>query len=55
MSHAIPFPQELPEGYEWLENEIAFDPDRHLALEFPNSRLKLEDLGYKQENFERKA
>ena len=49
MSHAIPFPQELPIGFEWLKDEVAFNPARHLALEFPNSRLKLEELGYKQE------
>ena len=55
MSHAIPFPQELPIGFEWLKDEVAFNPARHLALEFPNSRLKLEELGYKQEDFENKA
>ena len=55
MSHAIPFPLELPEGYQWLKDEVAFDPARHLALEFPNSMLKLDDLGYKQEDFVNKA
>ena len=34
MSIAIPFPEELPEGYQWLGEETPFDPAKHLALIF---------------------
>ncbi len=43
---ALPFPQERPRGYEWLDNEPTFDPDRHLALTEPDDIVTLADLGY---------
>ncbi|WP_419553570.1 hypothetical protein [Candidatus Poriferisodalis sp.] len=46
MGIAIPFPETLPRGYEWLDDEPAFDPDRHLQLETPAEVLMLADLGY---------
>ena len=36
MSIAVPFPEELPEGYQWLSDEPPFDPERHLSLESPS-------------------
>ena len=47
MGEAIPFPQSQPRGYEWLEGEPAFDPERHLQLEEPAEVLMLADLGYR--------
>ena len=35
MSIAIPFPEELPEGYQWLDEEPPFDPAKHLSLAPP--------------------
>lgn len=46
MTLAIPFPDTLPPGYDWLPNEPVFDPARHLAIEAPTSILTLSDLGY---------
>ena len=37
MNVAVPFPEERPVGYEWLPDEVPFDPDKHLALEPPAS------------------
>ena len=55
MSIAIPFPEELPEGYQWLEKEPPFDPVKHLSLESPRQMLSLEDLGYAKEEIRNKA
>ncbi|MEM7281743.1 MAG: hypothetical protein AAF438_08965 [Pseudomonadota bacterium] len=41
-----PFPKTLPEGYKYLEESVAFDPKRHLALSLPKEKLTLSDLGY---------
>ena len=49
MSTAVPFPSELPPGYEWLDDEPAFDPASHLALEWPTSVITLAELGYTAE------
>ena len=49
MSIAVPFPEELPEGYQWLSDETPFDLERHLTLESPSQTLSLEDLGYSSE------
>ena len=49
MSIAIPFPEELPEGYQWLDEEPPFVPAKHLSLESPRQMLSLEDLGYAKE------
>ena len=46
MTSAVPFPNELPPGYAWLDDEPAFDPGIHLALERPASVITLADLGY---------
>ena len=48
MTQAVPFPDELPAGFDWLDDEVAFDPERHLALEEPTEILTLADLGYRQ-------
>ena len=55
MSIAVPFPEELPEGYQWLSDEPPFDPERHLSLESPSQTLSLEDLGYSPEEIQDKA
>ena len=55
MSIAIPFPEELPEGYQWLGEEPPFDPVKHLSLESPKQMLSLEDLGYAPDETRHKA
>ena len=55
MSIAVPFPEELPGGYQWLSDEPPFDPERHLSLESPSQTLSLEDLGYSPEEIQGKA
>ena len=55
MSIAVPFPEALPEGYQWLGDEPPFDPGRHLSLESPSQTLSLEDLGYSPEEIQGKA
>ena len=55
MSIAVPFPEALPEGYQWLGGEPPFDPERHLSLESPSQTLSLEDLGYSREEIQDKA
>lgn len=46
MAIAVPFPSAQPPGYVWLDDEPAFDPDLHLALEEPDEVFTLADLGY---------
>lgn len=46
LNDAMPFPRALPEGYSYLDEPVAFDPDKHLALEPPVQTLRLQDLGY---------
>ncbi len=55
MTIAVPFPEKLPEGYQWLGDEPPFDPGRHLSLESPSQTLSLEDLGYSREEIQDKA
>jgi len=55
MSVAVPFPNSLPNGYEWFDDEPAFDPARHLQLEAPTETLSLEDLGYTADEIASKA
>lgn len=55
MGVAVPFPREQPAGYEWLETEPKFDPNRHLQLEVPAEIVMLTDLGYSTEEIELKA
>ena len=52
---AIPFPQQLPSGFQWFEDEPAFDPAVHLALEMPESVTHLQEFGYSDEEVSRKA
>ncbi|MGI9645290.1 MAG: hypothetical protein ACR2O6_08285 [Ilumatobacteraceae bacterium] len=52
---AVPFPAELPPGYQWLDDEPAFDPDHHLALEDPDRIVTLSDLGYTEAEIAGKA
>ena len=42
----IPFPVSIPEAYPRIENEIHFDPAKHLALEKPTFAVTLEEFGY---------
>ncbi len=42
----LPFPEDRPPGYEWFDDEPAFDPDRHLDLRPPTEVVLLADLGY---------
>ena len=55
MGIAVPFPDTQPSGYEWLEDEPAFDPDRHLQLETPAEIVLLTDLGYTEAEIAGKA
>jgi len=34
------FPTHLPAGYECFADETTYDPDQHLALEWPEQSLK---------------
>ena len=55
MTVAVSFPDSLPRGYEWFENEPVFDPDLHLQLEQPTDIVMLEDLGYSADEIATKA
>lgn len=44
-----PFPRDLPEGYQLLPDETLYDPDLHLALEYPERVWSLEEFGYSAE------
>ena len=55
MGIAVPFPATQPRGYEWLDGEPPFDPDRHLQLETPDQVLMLTDLGYDDAEIATKA
>jgi len=55
MATAVPFPTELPTGYEWFDDEPVFDPERHLALEEPAQITMLTDLGYTDDDIAGKA
>lgn len=55
MSLAVAFPDKLPPGYEWLDDEPRFDPQRHLQLEAPAEVVMLTDLGYTEDQIEGKA
>ena len=46
---AVPFPKQLPPGFEWLQDEPEFDAAAHLQLELPASHVTLADLGYSDE------
>ncbi|MCY3616509.1 MAG: hypothetical protein F4Z00_08350 [Acidimicrobiaceae bacterium] len=55
MGMAVPFPETLPAGYEWFDDEPVFDPDRHLQLEEPHQVVMLADLGYGNDEISTKA
>lgn len=55
MSFAVPFPSVQPAGYTWLDDEPAFEADRHLQLEEPESVTTLSELGYSAEEIATKA
>ncbi|MFK8024500.1 MAG: hypothetical protein AB8G26_11120 [Ilumatobacter sp.] len=42
---AVPFPDELPPGYAWFDDEPAFDPHRQFQLDVPDRVVTLADLG----------
>ena len=52
---AIPFPEEIPPGFEWFEDEPVFDPSKHLALEKPDTIRHLQEFGYSDDVISRKA
>jgi hypothetical protein len=43
---AVPFPEDQPPGYGWLDDEPAFDPARHVQIEPPAGVIMLSELGY---------
>ncbi len=49
LNSPITFPKNLPEGYQYLEDEPVYDPKKHLALEYPKDSISLHDLGYSAE------
>lgn len=55
MSVAVPFPESLPPGYAWFDDEPAFDPSVHLAIETPAQIVMLADLGYEEYEIATKA
>ena len=55
MGVAVPFPAIQPAGYEWFDDEPAFDPERHLGLEDPAEVIMLADLGYDHHEIATKA
>lgn len=48
MVSAVPFPQAQPAAFAWLDDEVPFDAERHLAIEAPTEILGLADLGYSE-------
>lgn len=46
----LAFPEDRPSDYILLENEPVFDAGKHLALEFPDRIIDLDELGYGQED-----
>ena len=49
----ISFPNTLPEGYSYLEDEPTYDSNIHLELELPKKSLFLSDLGYTKDEIEK--
>lgn len=52
---AVPFPDTLPPGFEWFDDEPVFNPSKHLALEKPTTITHLQEFGYSDEEVSRKA
>lgn len=46
IARGLAFPTAVPDGYQPLADEPAFDPARHLALEMPETVVSLAELGY---------
>ena len=44
----ICFPQSSPAGYEYLPDEVVYNPQIHLALEKPTNIYSLADFGYEE-------
>ncbi len=55
MGIAVPFPTTQPTGYQWLDDEPRFDPDKHLQLEAPTKIVMLAELGYHDDEIATKA
>ena len=55
MGVAVPFPEAQPAGYQWFDDEPAFDPELHLQLEEPEEVVMLADLGYDSDEIAAKA
>lgn len=55
MSKPVAFPATQPAGYEWLADEVSFDPSVHLQLEHPASIVMLTELGYSPDEIAGKA
>ena len=49
LNSPITFPNTLPDGYYYIENEPVYDPKKHLALEYSKESISLQDLGYSDE------
>ena len=52
-NYPLKFPSDLPDGYQYFDEEIEFDPDRHLQLEPPTDAVRLSDLGYDAKTIEK--
>ena len=39
----------VPDGFELIDDKVPFDPKKHLQLEKPNEIYSLKDLGYSEE------
>lgn len=52
---AVPFPENLPDGYSWFEDEPEFDAGVHLALEMPETIRHLDEFGYTPIDIDHKA
>ena len=42
----------VPDGFELIDDKVPFDPKKHLQLEKPNEIYSLKDLGYSEEIIE---
>ena len=40
---------DIPDGFELIDDKVPFDPKKHLQLEKPNKIYSLKDLGYSEE------
>ena len=49
------FPHSRPDAYHSFEDEEHYDPDRHLALEFPDQIWTLDEFGYTNEEIDQCA